>query len=101
MKKEPLYARAPVIEPLSLRPADAARAIGISERLLWQWTREQFVPHVRIGNVVLYPVEQLGCWLKERTTRIKADNNQCGSAAVAAGEAEAIERKTITERGHG
>ncbi len=78
MKKELIPARAPVIEPLSLRPAEAARAIGISERLLWQWTREQWVPHVRIGNVVLYPVEQLSRWLNERTTQITAGDNQFG-----------------------
>jgi len=78
MKKELLPVRAPVINPLSLRPADAARAIGISERLLWQWTREQWVPHVRIGNVVLYPVEELGRWLNERTTRITVGDSQYG-----------------------
>jgi hypothetical protein len=78
MKKELLPARAPVINPLSLRAADAARAIGISERLLWQWTREQWVPHVRIGNVVLYPVEELGRWLNERTTRITVGDSQYG-----------------------
>lgn len=54
------------IEPISLRPRDAAQAIGISERLLWDWTRTEGVPHVRIGNVVLYPVEALKKWLADR-----------------------------------
>jgi hypothetical protein len=52
-----------VIEPLALRPRDAALALGISERLLWDWTHTEGVPHVRIGNVVLYPVEVLKNWL--------------------------------------
>lgn len=81
--------RKPVIAPLSLRPVDAAKALGISERLLWRWTREQWVPHVRIGNVVLYPVEELNRWLNERTTRI-ADGEmpaaECGSTADAGKE---------------
>jgi len=54
------------IEPLSLRPRDAARALGISERTLWDWTRTERLPHVRIGNVVLYPVGCVKQWLADR-----------------------------------
>lgn len=57
-----------VIDPLALRPRDAARVLGISERLLWDWTRTEGVPHVRIGNVVLYPVEVLKNWLAAKAT---------------------------------
>ena len=56
------------IEPLALRPRDAARALGISERLLWDWTHTKGVPHVRIGNVVLYPVEVLKNWLAAKAS---------------------------------
>lgn len=52
---------------LALRPKDAARKLSISERLLWQWTRTEQVPHIRIGNVVLYPVAGLERWLAERS----------------------------------
>jgi len=55
---------------LSLRPKDAARELSISERLLWQWTRTEGVPHIRIGNVVLYPVAGLRRWLDERSGRL-------------------------------
>ena len=54
------------IEPISWPPRDAAQALGISERLLWDWTRTEGVPHVRIGNMVLYPVEALKSWLADR-----------------------------------
>jgi hypothetical protein len=33
--------------PMALRPKDAARALAISERLLWEWTRSEGLPHVR------------------------------------------------------
>lgn len=56
------------IEPLALRPRDAARALGISERLLWDWTQTERVPHVRIGGVVLYPVEVLKNWLAAKAS---------------------------------
>ena len=55
---------------LAIRPKDAARRLGISERLLWQWTRTEQVPHIRIGNVVLYPVAGLERWLDERSGRL-------------------------------
>lgn len=66
-----LFAPAPPpIEPLALRPADAARAIGVCERLLRTWTQEQGVPHVLVGKVVMYPVRELREWLRERISRL-------------------------------
>jgi excisionase family DNA binding protein len=52
---------------LSLRPKEAAEVLGISERLLWEWTRAEGIPHVRIGNVILYPVDGVRQWLAERS----------------------------------
>ena len=60
MKAEP---RTPC---LSMRAREAAKAIGISERTLWQWTEDGYVPHIRRGKVVLYPVEALRGWLQSQ-----------------------------------
>jgi excisionase family DNA binding protein len=49
---------------LSFRPKEAAKALGVSERVLWQWTRDGVIPHLRQGRVVLYPVEALRAWLR-------------------------------------
>ena len=73
MKSELLSPSPPVIAPLSLRPKEAARSLGISERLLWSWTQNHQIPHVRVGGVVLYPVEELRDWLRGQTTCIAAD----------------------------
>ena len=51
------------LAPFSIRPKAAAALIGISERLLWEWTRDHGVPHFRLGNVVLYPVRELQAWV--------------------------------------
>jgi hypothetical protein len=52
---------------LALRPDDAAAALGISTRTLWQWNRDGLIPCVRVGTgsrqVVLYPVDALKAWL--------------------------------------
>jgi len=81
-------------EPLALRPKDAAEALGISERLLLDWTHEYGVPHVRLGRVLLYPVEDLREWLRLRarvehqsfglaSCENSSDNTRSDSVAVA------------------
>ena len=49
---------------LAMRPREAAKALGISERLLWEWTNRGIVPHIRLGKAILYPVDSLREWLK-------------------------------------
>ena len=56
----------PEIPCLSLRPRDAAKALGISERLLWEWTNQGIVPHVRLGKRIVYPVDSLREWLRRQ-----------------------------------
>ena len=50
---------------LALRPKEAALAMGLSERTLRQILPE--LPHVRVGGVVLLPVEGLQTWLREQS----------------------------------
>ena len=52
---------------LSLRPREAAEAIGISVRTLWTLTQKGEIPHTRLGRSVLYPVEALRRWLQARS----------------------------------
>lgn len=54
------------LDRLSLRPREAAKAIGISERSLWTLTKANEVPHTRLGKSVLYPVDALRKWLEAR-----------------------------------
>ena len=59
------------LAPLVLRPRGAARALGISERLLWQLTHDGVIPHVKVGagkrKCVLYPVAALNDWLLQQS----------------------------------
>jgi hypothetical protein len=58
---------------LALRPREAARALNISPRLLWQLTKDGHVPCVRVGTgkrkAVLYPVATLQRWLHEQAVK--------------------------------
>ena len=55
---------------LALRPAEAAQALGISERKLRQLLPK--LPIVREGGVVLIPVDGLRAWLA-RCASVEAD----------------------------
>ncbi len=53
--------------PLALRPKDAARALGIGQRKLWELSQPRGpIPCVRVGCCVLYPYAQLQSWLAEQ-----------------------------------
>jgi excisionase family DNA binding protein len=66
MAADPLFNAPLAIPRLALRPRDAAAALGISERLLQDWTKEHRLPCVRLGQVVLFPVDEIRQWLRER-----------------------------------
>jgi excisionase family DNA binding protein len=61
--------------PLALRPREAAKALGISTRHLWQLTKDGHIPCVRVGNgtrkTVLYPVTELRAWLARQAAQAK------------------------------
>ncbi|VTU00870.1 : HTH_17 [Gemmataceae bacterium] len=60
---------------LALRPREAAKALSISPRLLWQLTKDGHVPCVRVGTgkrkAVLYPVADLRAWLTREAEAAK------------------------------
>jgi excisionase family DNA binding protein len=66
-----------VLTPLALRPREAARALGISPRLLWQLTKDGHIPCVRVGSgkrrSVLYPLAELQAWLTRRAVALVHD----------------------------
>ncbi len=60
---------------LAMRPRKAAKALGISERLLWEHTERGAIPHIRLGKAVLYPVASLRRWLNHRAQENTAKDN--------------------------
>ena len=51
---------------LALRPAEAARALGIGERTLRALLPK--IPHIRLDSAVLIPKKMLERWLEERAS---------------------------------
>lgn len=60
---------------LALRPREAAKALGIGERLLWSLTDAGQIPHLRLGRAVVYPVDTLRQWLTEQATGKPGDQS--------------------------
>jgi len=60
------------LEPLALKPRQAARLLNISQRTLWAWTQDGRIPYVVMSKgrdgrrTILYPVDDLRRWLSER-----------------------------------
>lgn len=55
---------------LALRPREAARALGVGERLLFDLTKRGEIPHLRLGNrAIVYPVDALREWLAEQAVK--------------------------------
>ncbi|HEY3243426.1 MAG TPA: helix-turn-helix domain-containing protein [Phycisphaerae bacterium] len=56
----------PPVPALALSAAEAARSLGIGQRLLWSMTNSKQIPHVRISGRIVYPVHLLKEWLAQR-----------------------------------
>jgi hypothetical protein len=64
------------IASLALRPREAAKALGISERTLWGLTAPRGpIPCLRVGQgkrqTVLYPTADLQAWLTREAEAVK------------------------------
>ncbi|MHC4501427.1 MAG: helix-turn-helix domain-containing protein [Planctomycetota bacterium] len=66
-----------------MRPREASKALGISERMLWEWTKTGVLPCIRRGKIILYSVDSLREWLVKET-----------QLSIASGEAKKKLKKT-------
>ncbi|GEM_PF-412898 len=72
--------------PLALRPKDAAKALGIGQRLLWTLTHEGAIPHARMGSkAIVYPVDALRAWLTEEAAKGMRNAERSAASANANG----------------
>jgi len=67
---------------LALRPAEAARVLGVSERTLR--TLLPRLPHVRLDRCVLLPVDALRRWLDEQAKARAVEAERDAAAILAA-----------------
>ena len=51
---------------LLLTPQQAAEALAISPRKLWEMTASSEIPSIRLGRCLRYPVADLQRWIDDR-----------------------------------
>lgn len=55
------------VPPVTLKPDEAAEAIGVSPRTLGDWTARGLVPSIKIGGTRLYSLDALREWARDRS----------------------------------
>jgi excisionase family DNA binding protein len=71
---------------LALRPKEAAEALGIGERTLRSWMRDEELPFFRLNGVVLIQRSTLEKWMEERETRTASADALAGKILEELGE---------------
>ena len=56
--------------PISYRPSEAARVLGISLSHLDRMTKAGEIPYARVGRLRLYGDDELRKWIKEKTEEV-------------------------------
>ncbi len=64
------------VQRLALRPKEAAKALGLGARKLWELTNRGLIPHVRLDKAILYPVEAINKWLSEQSAGMMTKNTR-------------------------
>jgi excisionase family DNA binding protein len=63
-------------DPLLWTSRQAAKALAISERKLWELTNEEAIPCIRIGRAVRYDPADIRTWIDAQKNRARpADAN--------------------------
>jgi excisionase family DNA binding protein len=65
MTQNPFYPQ-PDLPAISLRPWEAAQALGVSLSTLERYTRSGELRAAKIGRCTVYPVDVLKAWLASR-----------------------------------
>ncbi|HRT42249.1 MAG TPA: helix-turn-helix domain-containing protein [Phycisphaerae bacterium] len=58
--------QAPKVAQLLLKPAEAAKALGIGSRTLWGLTKAGEIACVRVGRSVRYATADLQAWVEKK-----------------------------------
>ena len=52
-----------------LKAKEVAEIIGVQESTIYQWTHQGYIPHIKVGKMVRFNVEDVLKWLSKMKTR--------------------------------
>jgi excisionase family DNA binding protein len=60
------------LEPLCIGERDAAKLLGLSERLLQRLRAEGRIPYAKLGGRVVFPLATLRAWVQQQAESVEA-----------------------------
>ena len=76
----------PVVVPILLRPGEAARALAISPRKLWEMTNRGEISCIRVGRAVRYEPRELERWVRGQKKKFEEDLREQRIGAIKEGQ---------------
>jgi excisionase family DNA binding protein len=80
---------------LTLRPAEAATVLGVSDRTLRAMLPA--LPHFRVGTMVLIPVEGLRQWVSDRAHATPTSERLGAAHVVGSKQGEAVAAEVLEQ----
>ena len=50
-----------------LTPQEIAALLGVAESTIYQWTHQEFIPHIKLGRFVRFKQKQVEEWVEKRS----------------------------------
>jgi len=51
-----------------LMPEDVADLLGVKVGTIYQWTHQDYIPHVKLGRLVRFRIQDIDRWLDQRAS---------------------------------
>jgi excisionase family DNA binding protein len=64
------------IAPLAVNGKTAARMLGVSERMFWELRNRGEIPHIKLGRLTRFAVEDLKRFLELKRYEIEEDESK-------------------------
>ena len=52
-----------------LTPQEIADVLGVSKSTIYQWTHQEYIPHVKLGRFVRFRKSQIEIWLEKKAKK--------------------------------
>jgi len=52
-----------------LTPQEIAEVLGVSKSTIYQWTHQEYIPHVKLGRFVRFRKSQIEIWLEKKAKK--------------------------------
>jgi len=50
-----------------LTPQEVADYLGVKKSTIYQWTHQEYIPHVKLGKLVRFRLKDIDEWLERKT----------------------------------